>query len=210
MKLFTYYFWTFVIGAFLGVVIETIWCFIRYKKIESRKGLIYGPFNALYGVAAVALTFFIKMSNDSSLGNYFITGVVVASVVEYLCSYYQEKVVGTVSWDYKAFKYNLNGRINLVYSIFWGILTIIWATKFMPIIDEGIVWFYDKTLLTVIGAILMTMNCIISLAACIRRNKRRENIGAKTKFEKHLDYIYTDELLDKIYANAKFVDENSQ
>ncbi len=49
----------------------------------------------------------------------------------------------------------------------------------------------------------MVLNCLISLVACVRRKQRRENIAARNKFEEHLDYYYTDELLDKIYANSK-------
>lgn len=207
MEVFTYYFWTFMLGSFLGVVVETIWCFIRYRKVESRKGLIFGPFNALYGVATVLLSLSINLSSNETLGNYFIIGVVIASIVEYLCSYYQEKITGTVSWDYKSFKYNLNGRINLVYSIFWGFLTILWATKFMPVV-EGIVPLLEAhPVLTIVSAVLMSLDCIISLAACVRRKQRRENVFARTRIEKHLDYFYTDEFLDKVYANSKFVDE---
>lgn len=207
MRSYTYYFWTFMLGAFLGVVIETTWCFLRYKKIESRKGLIFGPFNALYGVATVALSLFINLSSNKSLGNYFLIGVVVSSVIEYLCSYYQEKIVGTISWDYKSFKYNLNGRINLVYSLFWGILTIGWAVIFMPGLEDITLFFEMHVLLTIIMSIFMAANCFISLAACIRRRQRRENVDARTRLDKHLDERYTDEVLDKIYANSKFVDE---
>lgn len=207
MQWFTYYFWNFVVGSFLGVVMETIWCFIRFKKIESRKGLIFGPFNALYGVGTVALSFAINMTSRETVGNYFLIGVVLGSLIEYLCSYYQEKIVGTVSWDYKDFKYNLNGRINLVYSMFWGILTIFWGTKCLPIFDAWIPQLYDKVILTVLASLLMSADCIISLAACIRRNERRNNVVPKTKFDEHLDCYYTDELLDKVYANSKFVDE---
>ncbi len=206
MDIFTYYFWTFMLGAFLGVVIETLWCIYKYKKLESRKGLIFGPFNALYGVAAVLLSLTINMSSHKSLGRVFLIGVIVASLVEYLCSYYQEKITGTISWDYKDFKWNLNGRINLVYSIMWGILTMVWFKYFMPIIDDSMHFFVNKKFLTMTAFIFMLIDCIVSLCAVVRRKKRHENIYAKTKIQKHFDYFYNDKVLDKIYANSKFVD----
>ena len=44
------------VGSFVGVVIEMLWCLITNGYIESRSGLVYGPFNLLYGIGAVALT----------------------------------------------------------------------------------------------------------------------------------------------------------
>ena len=44
------------IGSFAGVVIELLWCLLRNGYLESRSGLVYGPFNLLYGAGAVALT----------------------------------------------------------------------------------------------------------------------------------------------------------
>ncbi|MBQ8333199.1 MAG: hypothetical protein IJX93_05440, partial [Clostridia bacterium] len=46
-------FWVFTIGCFIGVVIETFWCLLRYRKLESRKGLVWGPFNLVYGFGAL-------------------------------------------------------------------------------------------------------------------------------------------------------------
>lgn len=207
MQDFTYYFWTFILGAFLGVVIETLWCFVRNRKVESRKGVIFGPFNPLYGCATVCITMTINLSSNKSFGKIFLIGIVVASIVEYACSYYQEKIVGTVSWDYKNFKYNLNGRINLVYSIIWGFLTVLWYEAFMPIIDDIMPIFMGVPKITIVCFVLMILDCLVSLGACIRRRQRRAQIAAKTKLEKHFDYVYDDELLDKIYPNAHFVEE---
>ena len=43
-------FWVFFIGCFAGVVLETIYCLIQRGHYESRVGLIYGPFNLVYGI----------------------------------------------------------------------------------------------------------------------------------------------------------------
>ena len=44
-------FWVFLIGCFLGVIIELIWCAVLYQKFESRAGLIYGPFTRFMALA---------------------------------------------------------------------------------------------------------------------------------------------------------------
>ena len=42
-------FWVFFIGSFLGVVIEVLFCLATQHRLESRTGLVYGPFNLVYG-----------------------------------------------------------------------------------------------------------------------------------------------------------------
>lgn len=207
MQKFAYYFWTFVLGSFLGVVIESVWCAVRWGKLESRKGLIYGPFNPLYGVATVVLSFSINWVTNKEPGNIFLIGVVVASCIEYMCSYYQEKIVGTRSWNYDKFKFNLKGRINLLYSLAWGFLTLVWYRQCMPMVDEfvGVVANYDK--LTLFAVIFMVYDCFISLMASIRRKERRQNIEPRNYFEKHLDVVYNDEVMDRVYPNAVFVED---
>lgn len=193
-------------GSFLGVLVESAWCILRYKKLESRKGVIFGPFNPLYGVAATIISFSICHVTNRRFGNIFAIGVVVASMVEYLASYYQEKVTGTVSWNYEKFKLNLNGRVNLVYSIFWGFLTFIWYKEFMPLIECFVNILEGHNFITVVAATAMFIDCVISLWACVRRKKRRQNIPPQTKFEECLDYMFDDELLKKVYPNSEFVE----
>lgn len=44
--------WNFCHGAY-RLHVETLWCYARWGKIESRKGLIYGPFTPIYGFGGV-------------------------------------------------------------------------------------------------------------------------------------------------------------
>ena len=59
-------------GSFAGVVVELLWCLVRNGYLESRAGLVYGPFNLLYGVGAVALTLILyRYRNRSSAFSFF-------------------------------------------------------------------------------------------------------------------------------------------
>ena len=49
-------FWVFFLCCFLGVVIETVFCWAATGHISQRTGLVWGPFNLIYGVGAVLLT----------------------------------------------------------------------------------------------------------------------------------------------------------
>lgn len=117
------------IGSFVGVVIEVIWCFIRHGYIESRAGLVYGPFNLLYGFGAVVLTVTLYRFRNRGVWLSFLGGMIVGSGVEYLCSVIQEWLFGSRSWDYSNVPFNINGRICLLYSIFWGALGVLWIKR---------------------------------------------------------------------------------
>ena len=109
------------IGSFAGVMVELIWCFLRHGYLESRAGLVYGPFNLLYGVGAVVLTVFLYRYRNRGRWLSFLVGMAVGSAVEYACSFAQEIFLGSRSWDYSDMPFNLNGRICLLYSVFWGL-----------------------------------------------------------------------------------------
>ena len=51
---------------------------------------------------------------------------------EYLCSLFQEKVFGTVSWDYSHQMFNIGGRTSLKYMIIWGVLALIVVKVIYP------------------------------------------------------------------------------
>ena len=45
-----------------------------------------------------------------------------------------ELLFGTVFWDYSKFKFNLGGRINLLYCFFWGIAAVMWMRYGYPLV----------------------------------------------------------------------------
>ena len=48
--------WLFLVYSFLGVVIETVFCLVRERHLESRLGMLYLPLRPMYGVGGVAST----------------------------------------------------------------------------------------------------------------------------------------------------------
>ena len=120
------------VGSFFGVVIEMLWCLLKNGYVESRAGLVYGPFNLLYGVGAVLLTLCLYKFRNRGNWISFIGGMLVGSCLEYVCSWGQEMILGSRSWDYSQMAFNLNGRICLLYSVFWGFLGVFWIKKIYP------------------------------------------------------------------------------
>ena len=199
-------FWIFFIGCFLGVVIETLWCLLRYRKLESRKGLVWGPFNLVYGFGALVMTVGLLWLRDSRDLFIFAVGTILGGVFEYICSVVQEKVVGTVSWDYRKFPLNLNGRINLLYCFFWGILALLWVRDTYPHLS-GLIEKIPNEVgipLTWIGVVFFIINSIHSALVVYRMNERKSGIYQTSRFWEFIDRHYPDEKVRKIYPNMKF------
>lgn len=199
-------FWIFVIGCFLGVVIETLWCMFRYHKIESRKGLVWGPFNLVYGFGALVMTLGLWPVMNRCPVVIFFAGSIFGGVYEYICSVVQEKTVGTVSWDYRDFPLNLNGRINLIYCFFWGILALFWGKELYPGMS-GMIESIPVSVgipLTWFGVVFFIIDTIHSALVVYRMNERQGKKCSENRFWYFYDRCYPDEKVRKIYPNMKF------
>ena len=205
-------FWIFFIGCFLGVVIETIWCLLTRHHFESRKGLIYGPFNLVYGFGALAMTLGLHWLSKKRDFYVFLGGFVIGSVFEYLCSWMQEAVFGTVSWEYGKMPFNINGRINLLYSIFWGLLALFWVKGIYPMMCRWISKIPNKIgkPLTWVLLVFMIVNSAVSGLAVYRMSERREGLAPSNALEEHLDDWYPDEMLHKVYPNMMIKPEKPE
>lgn len=197
-------------GSFAGVVVELLWCLIRNGYIESRAGLVYGPFNLLYGVGAVALTLILYRYRNRSSAFSFIGGIVIGSVVEYLLSWGQETLFGSTSWDYSEIPFNINGRICLLYSVFWGFLGVLWIKSIYPRVAKIILKIPNKAgkIITVALTVFMVFNALMSLCSVWRWSQRVHNVPASSAFDEFFDKRFPDSRMERIFANMEFDTED--
>ncbi len=209
LNTFYKYIYVFIICCVVGFLVETLWCLFKNGYIESRKSLVYGPLSVAYGMGGVLLTAVLSRFTDSSLGKVFLVSFLVGSAAEYICSLGQEIVFGSVAWDYSHLPLNINGRVCLLYSLFWGVLGIAWVKLILPIADE-IVEFLPMNLNHVlIWAFIafFIFDASLSAAAALRMNERKEGLEPSNRIEIYLDEHFPDERMHKIYANSKPVKE---
>ena len=195
-----------IVGSFAGVVIEMMWAYARYGLIESRRGLVYGPFNLLYGAGAVFLTLALyKYRNKGRIWS-FLGGFVVGSALEYACSWAQETLLGSRSWDYSQIPLNLNGRICFTYSVFWGILGIVWIKDLYPRMAKWILRIPNKVGKPLTWALtaFMIFNCIVSCITVARWAERRQGVSASNSFWEFVDERFPNERMERIFANMSF------
>ncbi len=133
---FFQYVWIFVAGCYGGFLVETVWCLIKNGYIESRKSLVLGHLSVAYGMGAVLLTLILVHFQQSKLWKIFLVAFLSGTVTEYICSLGQEICFGSVAWDYSKLPLNINGRVCLLYSLFWGVLGVFWVKAVIPLLQK--------------------------------------------------------------------------
>ena len=207
----------FFIGAFLGDVTETLFCLVTMHRLMSRSSVVYGPFSIVWGLGCAFLTLFLYRYKDKNDRYIFCAGTLLGGAYEYICSVFTELVFGTIFWDYSGFTFNLGGRINLLYCFFWGIAAVVWLKLIYPFLSRLIEKIPKRPGIIIcnIMIVFMIFNVIISSLALARYTER--NTTAQTSqtqetsvitrtLNQFLDSHFTDERMERIYPNAKIVD----
>jgi len=198
------------VGSFAGVVVELIWCLLKNGYLESRSGLVYGPFNLLYGAGAVALTLCLYQYRNRSAWISFLGGMIVGSVIEYVCSWGQELAFGSRSWDYSHMPFNLNGRICLLYSFFWGFLGVFWIKSLYPVMAKWILKLPNRVgkAATWVLLVFFLFNSFMTVASVTRWTQRMEGREPAGVFGEFLDRRFPDERMERVFANMTFPEDN--
>ena len=102
--------------------------------------------------------------------------------------------------------FNLNGRICLLYSFFWGFLGVLWIKRIYPIMAKWILKIPNKVGKIVTWALLVffIFNAFMTLAALTRWVRRTDGIEPKSAFGEFIDERFTDERMERIFANMEF------
>ena len=187
----------FIIYSFLGWVLESVFKTVIAKK-PINSGFLYGPFCPIYGFGALIMLIFLKrFSNNIIL--LFIIGFFVLSVWEYIVGLLLEKAFKTKYWDYSKNKFNINGRVCLLNSCYWGILAVIFTKLIHPPV-QNIVNNIPKELLMYANTILFAIIIIDYMFSVIKVYNINVSINSLNDITKNIK-----QELDKIkeYAENK-------
>jgi uncharacterized membrane protein len=134
------YFIYFFLYSFCGWFFESCYCSLRPKKWINR-GFLRGPFCPIYGVGALVILICLLPFREMTDNNYinelliFVVGMIVCDIVEYLTSFIMEKAFNARWWDYSQQPFNLNGRICLTHTLYWGTASCLFLYVIHPIVD---------------------------------------------------------------------------
>lgn len=200
--------WIFFLGAFLGDITETIFCWATTGQIMSRSSVVYGAFSLVWGIGVAGITMLLYRYRNKEDRYIFLAGTFLGGAYEYICSVFTELCFGTVFWDYSDIPFNLGGRINLLYCFFWGIAALVWMKLFYPFFSKWIERIPRKagTILSYIFVVFMAVNIVISAGALARYSNRAQGVAAENVVDEWLDSHFDDARMERIYPNAKMTE----
>ena len=214
-------FWYFLIFSILGLIIETLYCYATMGILESRKGFIWGPFCPVYGVCGAALIYILDKFNCKSAIKLFIVGFIFGSVAEYILSYGLEAIYGIRFWNYEYLSYNLNGRISLLFSFYWGLLSILLIKFIKPLIVKIVekIKPHTRNIIELGIFIFLVIDCLVTVWAIQTYQNRvvynkeyrtdSNNIFLKAREKIENDY-FTNDRMSRTFPNLRIKDENGK
>lgn len=200
-------FWVFMITSFSGCLVEMVFMYLTWGKLQNRSGVIYGPFSLVWGLGAVLFTLVFRRVSAEKTFRIFLLGTLLGGVYEYACSWLQEVLFGACFWDYSHLPFNINGRVNLVFSLFWGAAAVLWVKHLYPFLCRAIGKLPSRggKPLTIMFAALMVCNVALSAAALGRMDARQQGVPATNSVEVFLDQRYPNERLQRIFTNLTYI-----
>lgn len=204
--------WIFFLGAFLGALVEMVFCRFTMGWWMSRSSLVYGTFSLVWGIGVAGATIVLYRYRNQEDSHIFLAGTLLGGAYEYICSVFTELAFGTVFWDYSDIPFNLGGRINLLYCFFWGIAAWVWMKRLYPLISRWIEKIPKKAgkILTWIFLVFMVWDIGISALALARYGERAQGIPPAHELAVWLDREFPDERMDEIYPSAKTMEKVGQ
>lgn len=185
----------FVIYSFIGYIIETLYAFVLYGVIESRQSFLYGPFCSIYGLGAVVMICTLQYFGKD-IHTLFLGGFLSGSVTEYIVSFVGEKLLNTKWWDYSDKFLNINGRICLIYSIFWGLLGLYLIKVVNPLIDKLINFIKTKCGVVKLRSVA-TISTVVLIIDCIVSGLAIDFFLTRVAVENDLEVSYKQQRLEK-------------
>lgn len=189
--------WLFLAYSFIGWLWETPYVSLKQKKWINR-GFLRGPIIPIYGFAIVTVVlsmayFDVFLSSVEWIRTIqlFMISAVVATLWEYVTSYTLEVLFKTRWWDYSKRRFNLNGRVALSVSLFWGMGgTVLWRFINTPILSvyQQFSEVMMNRLLTAIYAVL-AIDALFTIYELV--NFRNVVIKLHSVSEEVLEQLYT-------------------
>ena len=163
----------------------------------------------VWGLALVLAAILLRGGEQKSESRIFWFGVILGGAYEYVCSAVTELLFGTVFWDYSGFKFNLGGRINLLYCFFWGIAAVTWIRYGYPLVAKGMkaVKRRIRPWMTALLAVFMAVNLVTSALALARYDARTSGAAPANAVDVLLDEHFDNARMERIYPNAKKVEK---
>ncbi len=194
-------FWIFVLGSAVGAIFEFVWGAVVRGDTHFYSSTVWGYFTVIYGLGAVCICVIYRFVKDKHIVFQFLVYLVGGTAVEFLCGLFQEKILGSVSWDYSEMPFNIGGRISLGMALLWGVLGLGFARFVYVPLSNALKKLNGKAgyIITVCMLVFMTLNLVMTFIALGRWRERADGAVSENEFERVIDSVYNDERMSDTY-----------
>ena len=167
------------------------------------------------------MIFVLYKLNCNTIPKLFVAGFVFGSIGEYILSYGLEAVYGMRFWDYNYLSFNLNGRISLIFSFYWGVLSVVLVKWVKPLIDRLIskIKPHIRNILEIGIFIFLCIDCVMTIWAIQAYQNRvvfnktyeakTDNILSSIRANIENNY-FTNERISRTFPNLRIKNEKGE
>lgn len=169
MYTYTWYQWLLIFYTYclFGWIFESTYVSVKNRRFINR-GFLRLPMLPLYGTGAVMMLW-VTLPFQSSLLLVCMSGLVAATVLEYVTGWAMEGLFKIKYWDYTGQRFNLRGYICLSSSIAWGLLTLLLTEVIHRPVSRLILAVHPVPALVLAGCvtIVFTLDAVQSVRAAL-------------------------------------------
>lgn len=114
----------FYVFAFLGWLCESVYCALFINRKWVNRGFLFGPFCPIYGFGGLLVVYLLAPFTGDPV-KIFLLGMLSTTLLEYITSVVMEKLFKTRWWDYSKQPFNINGRVCLLNTLEFGMLSLV-------------------------------------------------------------------------------------
>lgn len=211
MVVYQQLFWLFMVGNVAGVIVEGLWCKVRYGKWQTHVVALWGPFNIVYGIGIAMFYVGTELLLEWAWFIRIAALALIGSLVEYLCGLIIRIGLHMKAWDYRKHFLNIQGLISLKMTLVWGTLGFVFDhflyQPLKKILSEMTGIFWD---IACAGMSAFIMVDFICTAVCIIRwANRHQGKPPLNWVSEYIDRKFPDSWMASKFCNWKF-DENAQ
>ena len=206
---FYQYIIVFLIASVLGLVLETVFTLLTMGILQSRVGLVWGPFSPLYGAGAVLLTLALWPMRKRPWWYSFLLGAVLGGLLEQLTGWSMEHFMHAMSWSYLHLPDHITQWVAWRFLIMWGVLGTAWCKIIMPELLYRIGETTTARQMVVVSLLtaFMALDIVMTLACFYRAGKRLDSVPPRNAFEVYVDTHFDDRFMADTFENMQFGDE---
>lgn len=117
-----------------GWISEVVYCSVQERRLVNR-GVLHGPLCPVYGFGALLVVFLLEPFSGSVIV-LFLAGMALTTALEYVTAWLLETAFSTRWWDYSELPFNFRGRVCLLNSVLFGLMSLIGVRVLHPFFES--------------------------------------------------------------------------